>query len=201
MVMANGQVQGRKLNFKKRAISHENRPDAPEGHWEVLIPKGKCKADQTPPDKGADPFITIAFTLVKAHDEKNESFQNSQITQRLTFYDQADPDRRKAANANLRFAQGLAEACELELKDVFPDEVAEEQDLTDIIAKLEGKRFEIWTVHRESVMGNGEKTINVDIRFKEPGSGLRTQNSDADPDDEDRPGRRPAAGGKSGKRR
>lgn len=186
MTMANGtQNTESKLVFKPRKLSHEQRPDAPEGKWEGIIPKGKSKAVQTAAEKGGDPGILIMIKLEKADDEKNESFQGSLIPLRIYYYDQSNPDKRRGANANLRSAMDLAEACDLELSDVYPDEIGSEADLYEVIEKLEGKRFDVWTVHRTGQMPNGDKTVNVDVRFKEPGAGLQTRSADAEEEEEE----------------
>lgn len=196
MSMANG-TQESKLNFKPRKISHEQRPDAPEGKWEASIPKGKSKPVTTAPEKGGDPGMLLSIKLDKADDEKNESFQGAIIPLRIYFYDQSDPDKRRGANANLRTATELSEALELELSEIYPDEIKSEQDLWDIIEKLEGKHFDVWTVHRKSTMPNGDATINVDLRFKEPGAGLQTRKIDEDEEEEERPRRAAGAKGKT----
>lgn len=189
--MMNG-TQQPKVQFKKRSLTHEQQPDAPEGKWTVTVPKGKSKPVTTAAEKGGDPGILFQLKITKADDEKNESFQGSHLPLRLYFYDGGDPEKRKQANMNLRTATSLAEACELDLKDIYPDELDGEEDLWKIIEKVEGKTFDVWTTHRTSEF-NGEKMINVDIRFREPGSGLATKPSD-DEDDE-RPGKKPAAKG------
>lgn len=186
-----------KIQFKPRQLSHEQRPDAPEGKWEMSIPKGKSKVVQTAADKGGDPGILIMVRLDKADEEKNESFQGSFIGVRLYFYDQGNPDKRKGANANLRTAIDLAEACELDVKDVYPDEINDVEDLEAIIEKLEGKKFEAWTIHRQGTMPNGDTTINVDVRFKEPGAGLRTRSSEDEEERDEKPARNGKANGKS----
>jgi hypothetical protein len=190
MSMSNG-AQAQKLVVKPRKIAQEIRPDLPQGKWEALIPKGRCKAENSP--KG-DPRVVLMFKAVTADDPENATFQGTEVKQYLTFYDVSDPERRGASNMQLQFATGLAEACGLELSDVYPDEIRSADDLLSIIEKLEGKRFDMWTVHRENVMPNGDKRTNIDIRFKEPGSGLAT--STVESDDEDRPGAKKPAKGK-----
>lgn len=188
MSMSNGTQQS-KLQFKKRSLVHEQQPDLPEGEWEVLIPTGKCKPAQTSPEKGGDPGLMIPLKVEKAADDEHASFQGSYVNLRLYYYDASDPEKRKQANMNLRTATALAEACDLDLKDVYPDEISDENDLWDIIKKIEGKRFTVWTTHRKAEF-NGESVINVDIRFRKPGSGLATK--PADDDDDERPGKKPA---------
>lgn len=183
-------TQEAKIAFKPRTLAHEQRPDAPEGKWEMSIPKGKSRIVQTAAEKGGDPGLLIMVRLDKADDEKNESFQGSLLPIRLYFYDQENPEKRKGANMMLRNAMDLAEACELELKDVYPDEIRDVGDLQDILDKLEGKRFDGWTTHRRGSMPNGDPTLNVDIRFKEPGTGLQTSRADADEEEEEKPARR-----------
>jgi hypothetical protein len=193
MVMSNGQTQ--RIQFKARKTATEVRPDAPEGGWNALIQKGKTKVTVTAPDKGGDPVLIVSFQLLEAHDEKNESFNKSVITQRVTFYDVNDAERRKAANMNLQWVRGLCEKLDIDFSKVYPAELNDESDLEPLINAIEGQRLELWTVHRKSVSQSGEEMINVDIRFKKPGSGLAT----AKKDDEDEESERPAA--KRGARR
>lgn len=198
MTMANG-AAAQKIQFKPRKTVTEIQPDAPEGQWDVLIPKGRSKISATAPEKGGDPVITWEFKLEKADDEKNESFQGSTINQRSTFYDQADSARRKAANMQLTWIRGLCEACEVEFSEVYPEELNDADDLTPLVDALEGKRLTIWTVHRKSTTASGEEMLNVDIRFKKPGAGLVSKT--ADDDNEDRPGNKgKGAKSKTGRR-
>jgi hypothetical protein len=129
----------------------------------------------TAPEKGGDPGVTWEFKLEKAEDKKNEHFQGSTITQRSTFYDEADSNRRKAANMQLTWLRSLCEACDVEFSEVYPAELTSSDDLTALIDAIEGKRITIWTVHRKSQTTSGEDMVNVDIRFKKPGRGPRHQ--------------------------
>lgn len=192
MVMANGtQTHEKKIQFKPRKTVTEILPDAPEGGWDMLIPKGSVKLTQTAAEKGGDPVLNLAIKLVKAHEEANESYQGVSLRQRITFYDQTDTERRGAATMNYRFAKGLCDALELDFSDVYPSEITSSDDLLPFIAAIEGKPFEAWTVHRKSEY-NGETMVNIDVRFKKPGVGLVTKS--AEDDDEERPGRKAAKG-------
>jgi len=196
--MANGtqtQGGGSKIQFKPRKLATEIQPDAPEGGWEAIIPKGKSKIFQTAADKGGDPGISIAFKLDKAMEEANENFQGSIVNGRVTFYDQSDADRRKAANMNLQFMKNMCEAMDIEFDEVYPANLNSPDDLAPFLNAIEGQKVDIWTVHRESTMGNGEKVINVDIRFKKPGAGLVSKTDDDDADNE-RPGKKKPTAGK-----
>jgi hypothetical protein len=190
--MANG-AQAQKIQFKPRKTVTEIQPDAPEGEWEVTIPKGRSKIFATAPEKGGDPGINWEFKLLKAEDEKNESFQGSTINQRTTFYDQSDSARRKAANMQLQWMRGLCEACDVDFSEVYPESLESSDDLSPLIDALEGKSLTIWTVHRKSTTASGEEMLNVDIRFKKPGAGLVSKTEDDD--DNDRPGKKPAKKG------
>lgn len=194
MAMANGTQQ--RLTLKPRKTVTTIQPDAPEGKWEALIPKGKCKIVQTAAEKGGDPGVMLVFKLQEADDEKNRSFQNSELFQRVYFYGADDADHRRAANMNLQFMRGLCEATDLDFADIYPTEISEDgHELQELIEALEGKSVTIWTVHRKSKAGNGEEMINVDIRFKEPGAGLVSNDNAGD--EEERPGKtKKAAGGK-----
>ena len=185
--MANGTAQA-KIQFKPRKTVTEIQPDAPEGEWEALIPKGRCKIFVTAPEKGADPGINIEFKLEKAEDEKNETFQGSTVNNRCTFYDQTDSARRKAANMQLQWMRGLCEALDIDFGEIYPEELNDADDLVPLVNAIEGKRLKIWTVHRKSTAASGEEMLNVDIRFKKPGAGLVTKTGEDD--DEERPGKK-----------
>jgi hypothetical protein len=183
--MANGQ----KIQFKKRKTVTEILPDAPEDEWKVLVPKGLSVVGQTAPDKGADPFILWSFKLEEPGDEKNESFKGTLLTNRSTFYDANDTNRRKVANMQLRWMRGLIEAAGLDFDEVYPTELEDEGQLKELVDKIEGKRFTIWTKHRTSVY-NGEAMLNVDIRFAAPGGQLAAKDEDEDDEDDDKPAKK-----------
>jgi hypothetical protein len=194
MPMANGtQTHEKKIQFKARKVATVVQPDAPEGAWEAVIPKGKCKPFVTAPEKGSDPGILIPFKLVKAEDEKNESFQGGVINQRATFYDATDAERRQAANINLQWMRAFIEALDLDFDKVYPAELKSEEDFLPLIKAIEGQTVKIWTVHRKSQAASGEERVYVDIRFREPGAGLVTRSAD-DSDDTERPGKRRSRG-------
>jgi hypothetical protein len=188
MVMANGQTA--RVQFKPRKTVTEIQPDAPEGEWGALIPKGRTKITTTAPEKGGDPVINWEFKLEKAEDEKNEHFQGQVITTRSTFYDASDSNRRKAANMQLTWLRSLCEACDVEFSEVYPEELSSPDDLTPPIDAIEGKRITIWTVHRKSQSASGEDMVNVDIRFKKPGAGLVTKTDADDDDDKKKPAKK-----------
>jgi hypothetical protein len=85
----------------------------------------------------------------------------------------------------LQWMRGLCEALDIDFGDVYPEELDSIDDLTPLIEAIEGKSVTIWTVHRKSVMASGEEMVNVDIRFKAPGTGLVTK-GDTEDDDERR---------------
>jgi len=177
--MANG-TQTARLQFKPRSVAHKDLSKIPVGEWDTIIPKGRCKADVTPVDgsKGGDPYITIVWKLVKAVEKENDSFQGAEHTQRITYYDANDPDRRAAAAQQLRFATEFAKAHDLELSDVYPDQVTPEA-LEGVIEKIEGLKGTIWTAHRTVPGKNGEEDrVYVDTRFRKPGSGLKDAKED-----------------------
>lgn len=190
-----------KLNFKKRSLIREDRPDAPEGEWDVLIPKGKCKPVMTGDDKGNDPGILIQLKLEKAiNNEAGETFQGSEIPLRIYYYDKDNSEKRRGANMMLRTATALAEKTNLDLEDLYPDVIESEADLWKIIEKIEGKRFKIWTVHSKNEF-NGETRIQVNVRFNKPGAGLVTKEGEDDDEESERPGAKKKANGTNGRAR
>jgi hypothetical protein len=195
MTMANGTQQEKKIQFKARKTATQFQPDAPEGEWEAIIPKGKCKVTVTALEKGGDPVLTIPFKLDKAEDEKNVSFQGSIINQRCTFYAADDGDHRTASNINLQWMREFIDHCELDFDKVYPAEVKSEDDFLPLIRAIEGKQLTIWTTHRKASAGSGEARVYVDIRFSKPGAGLVTRAANDDDEEEDeRPGKRKTRG-------
>ncbi len=186
--MANNGMQTaeKKLVFKKRSTVQKILPDAPEGGWDAIIPKGSCKIL----DRNGDPGINFEVQLVRAHEEANESSQKLSLRQRLTFYDPvAEPNRKGAANQQFRFLRGLCKAIDVNFEEVYPKEIGTSDDLLPLSAALEGKSFEMWTSHRATEY-NGEAMINVDIRFVKPGLSLVTKSSEDEEEDDERPGRK-----------
>jgi hypothetical protein len=195
MVMANGtQTQEKKLQFKPRKSSTEIQPDAPEGEWESLIPKGKCKVLVT--QKG-DPRLIIPFKLEKAEDEKNEPFQGSEVSMSIIIFDDADPEKRRGANMMKGRLRALCEAADLDFGEVYPTEVNDASDFDPLFRALEGKRLTVWTVHTKRTAESGEEVTDTEVRFKKPGAGLVTKG--ASDDDDERPGKKASA--KKGARR
>lgn len=192
MSMANGTAtQDAKMKFKPRKTATEVKPDAPEGEWEVVIPKGKCKKVVS---QNEDPGVRVAFQLKVAADEKNETFQGTILYQGIYFYDEADGEKRRAANMSLGFAKGLCEATGVDFDEVYPKAVNTLDDLDPFVEALEGQKLTIWTVHRPGKSASGEPILNIDIRFKKPGSSLVTKGNDDEEEEEneDRPGKKPA---------
>jgi hypothetical protein len=187
MPMANGTAtqQEGKLRFKPRKTSTEQIPDAPEGEWEALIPKGKCKFTVT---QNGDPRIIIPFKLVKAEDEKNETYQNSEVNLQVIIFDDEDNEKRRAANMSKGRLRALCEACDIVFGDVYPSEVSTEHDFDKLFAAVEGKKVQVWTVHTTYTNQSNETVQQTEIRFKEPGAGLVTKGVEAD-DDDGRPGK------------
>jgi hypothetical protein len=196
MTMANGTStqQDKKLNIRPTRISKELRPDAPEGEWKFSIPRSKSKIRST---RNGDPMLVVAIKLDKAEDEKNESFQGSEVSTMIVFFPGDDASKRRAANMTLLRLRSLCDAIEVDFDEV-PDEITE-RSLGEFLSTIEGKRGTCWTKHsmREDPQ-SGEQMTNVDVLFKDPNkSGLRTSAAGADDEDEDETPRAK----KSGKRR
>jgi len=192
MTMSNGTTQ--RLQFKPRKATLENRPDAPEGGWKFLIPKGSCKVTAT--SKG-DPQLIIPHKLVEALDEKNDVFQGSQVAQRVIFFDEADPERLRASNMSKDRLRHLCTAVDVEFADVYPTEINDASSFDALIKALEGTQGTCWTVHTSRQMDGGEMVTDTEIRYREPKAGLVTKGA-ADDDNDERPSKM-AAGSKSKK--
>lgn len=195
MVMANG-TAAQKIQFRPRKTSTEIRPDAPEGEWEALIPKGTCKVLVT---QAGDPRLVIPHKLEKAEDEKNESFQGSIVNLSVIIFDDEDPEKLRGANMMKTRLRALCEAAEVEFADVYPAEVKVPEDFDPLFRAIEGKRFTVWTVHSKRSSQSGEEIIDTEIRYKKPGSGLVTRSADSE--EEERPGVRKAGAAKGNKRK
>lgn len=195
MTMSNGtatQQQG-KIKFKPRTSSLENHPDAPEGGWAFLIPKGKIRVSTT--QKG-DPQVVIPHKLTKANEEKNEPFQGSEVQQRIIFFDESTGEGKRNSNMQRDRLRQLCTAVDVDFADVYPTEIKDDSSFEPLIKALEGCSGSCWTVHRDRQMENGEKVTNTNVVYREPGAGLVTKSADSD--DDDRPGKKAAA--KKGKR-
>jgi len=190
MTMANGtstQSQDKKLNIRPTRISKEIRPDAPEGEWKFSIPRNKGKIR---PTRNGDPMLIVPFRLDKAEDEKNESFQGTEVSTMVVFFSEEDASKRRAANMSLLRLRSLCEAVEIDFDEV-PDEITE-KSLKTFLELLEGKRGTCWTKHTtRKDEQSGEDVTNVDVLFKDPNkSGLSTRSADKDEEEEDETPRR-----------
>ncbi len=153
-----------RLVFKRRRTVRNIGPDAPEGGWGAIIPKGSGKII----DRNGDPGINFEVQLITAHEKANVSSQNNSLRQRITFYDPvAEPQRKGAANQQFRFVKALCIALDADFERVYPKEIASSDDLLPLVTAIENKPFTMWTTHRLTEY-NGEAMINVDIRFTKP---------------------------------
>jgi hypothetical protein len=179
----------KKIQFKPRKTSTEVQPDAPEGEWEALIPKGKCKVLVT---QNGDPRLIIPHKLIKAEDEKNASHQGSEVNQAIIIFDDEDPEKRRGANMMKLRLRALCEAADVDFGQVYPSEVTEAADFDPLFGALEGKKVTCWTVHTKRTAQSGEEVTDTEIRYKKPGAGL--VNRDDSEDSDERPGKKKAAG-------
>jgi hypothetical protein len=197
MAMANGTAtQEKKLQFKPRKTSTEIQPDAPEGEWEFLIPKGKCKVLVT---QAGDPRLIIPHKLEKAADEKNEAHQGSEVNQAVIIFDDEDAEKRRGANMMKGRLRALCEAVDVDFGEVYPTDVGDASAFDPLFRALEGKRGTCWTVHTTRVAGSGETVTDTEIRYRKPGAGLVTKGADDDEGSE-RPGSKKAPAKKGGRR-
>jgi hypothetical protein len=188
MAMANGTAtqQEKKLQFKPRKTSTEIQPDAPEGEWTFLIPKGKCKGLVT--QKG-DPRLIIPHKLVEAADEKNEAHQGSEVNQSIIIFDDEDAEKRRGANMMKGRLRSLCEAVDVDFAEVYPTELTGNMsDFDGLFAALEGKKGTCWTVHTRRQGGNGDDVVDTEIRYSKPGAGLVTKDVEDDDEEAERPG-------------
>lgn len=186
MTMANGTATAeKKLQFKPRKTSTEQLPDAPEGEWEALIPRGGCKVVKTQND---DPRVLIPLKLEKAADEANESFQGSVVQLSAIIFDDDDAEKRRAANMSKSRLRALCEACDVDFGEVYPTEVSSADDFKPLFDAVEGKRLTIWTKHNTYKNKANEMVTDTEVRFRAPGSGT-LESKDADENDDDRPSR------------
>jgi hypothetical protein len=183
----------KKLAFKPRKTSTEIKPDAPEGEWEAQIPKGKCKMLIT--QKG-DPRLIVPFKLLTAADEKNESFQGSEVSLSIIIFDDEDATKRRGANMMKQRLRSLCTALDIDMGEVYPTEVTSEEDFRPLFDALEGQKLTIWTVHSKRIAESGEELTDTDVRFAKPGAGLVTKSKEEEEEEEEAP-RKVQKGGKA----
>jgi hypothetical protein len=188
---------GGKLKFKPTKGSGAPLPTVPTGKWiDSTMPRGRFKVQATkekPGGGGNQPMLLIPIKLGKADDDANESYQGAEEVMRVIFYSDDDGANAKASNINRQRLRALCEAVDVDYDEVYPASIESEDDLHDLISKLEGKRIpELWTRTRESEMPSGEKTVNVDFYFTEARGGL----AKADDGEDEAPARSTKAKGK-----
>lgn len=193
--MANGTAQQEsRIKFKPRTTTHEVQPDAPEGEWQGRILKGKSKALVT--QKG-DPRVLFQIKLEKAEDEKNEKYQGAEVTNSILFFDDEDPERKRAANMMKSRLRALCEAVDVEYADVYPTDIRDDHPdkvfgFRKLFDALEGKTLHLWTRHNRRTQESGEEVVDTEISFRAPGAGLVTRSEETDEDE--RPGRKAKKG-------
>jgi hypothetical protein len=79
----------------------------------------------------------------------------------------------------------LCASLDLDKSEVWPTEISSLDDFKSFFDAVEGQTLDVWTVNRTRTV-DGEEITNTDIRFKEPGGGMKLTSSDDD-DNEDRP--------------
>lgn len=198
MSMANGTAQqsssskGGKLHFKHVKSTPDTRPTIPADKWhDSTMPRGRFKVTET---KNQDPMLTIPIKLGRPENDEHESYTGAEENLRVIFYGDDAGDKTRLANMNKLSLRALCEAVEVDYDEVYPASIETEDDFEPLISALEGKKIpELWTTHRVGKMQSGEEIINIDIRFKEPGSGFAKR------DEEEEVAAKPAK--KSSKRR
>jgi hypothetical protein len=196
MTMSNG-TQDKTLLYTPRKTSTEIKPDAPEGEWEFVIPKGKCLVKTT---QAGDPRLIIPHKLVSASTEGNEGFAGAEVNQAIIIFDDNDAEKVKGANMFKRRCRSMCEAVGLDFGEVYPTELRGIRgEFDSFFAALEGKKGTCWTVNSTRKMASNEEVTDTEIRYSAPGAGLRPRAVEGGDDDE-RPGSRKPAGKKGGRR-
>lgn len=178
--------QDKKMEYRKVSYDvNEIAPDAPEGEWEVSIPRGKCKVQPT--SKDAWPMLIVPVRL-DGTEEEGEEYEKAlgvELSSMIVFF--GDENARAARLSKLRLRQ-LCEAADVDL-DVIPKEIGDDppNELEPLIRELEGSKFTAWT-RLQTRKDTGE--VTSEIVFLNPSTPLAASGDD-DGDDEDRPRRSP----------
>lgn len=161
-------------------------PDAPEGEWKMMIPRGKCKVQPT--KDGGFPMVVIPVRL-DATEEEGDEFEKALGTELTVFAVFGSKKPRGVKMNKLRIRQ-ICEALDVDL-DVIPKKINDGDDLQKFIRAIEGKKFTGWTVIQVR-KDTGEE--NTEVRFVNPKGvlkGVSDDDEDAEPDegggDEDAP--------------
>jgi hypothetical protein len=198
--MASGNLTAGNNNKGKMAFKpvdydvNEIAPDAPEGAWNVSIPRGEIQIKSTKDDDF--PVLYIPIRLDKyVGEEEGEQYEKALGTKLMlfiTFFGNANPRADRMNKLRLR---QLCEAADVDLETV-PTKIRTPEDFAELVAGLEGKKFPAWTVHRVR-KDTGE--TQVDMRFVKPGGLAASGGGD---DEEETETETPTRGrGRAGKRK
>lgn len=185
----------KKMQYRKVSFDvHEIAPDAPEGEWQVSIPRGKCKVQPTKEDHYPMLIVPVRLDGTEEDGEEFEKALGVELSSMIVFF--GDEKARAARLSKLRLRQ-LCEAADVDL-DVIPKELEDpENDLEPLIRALEGKKFTAWTVLRTR-KDTGE--VVSELSFQNPNKPLTSNDADDEDDDEeedDRPSRKKRASKKA----
>ena len=177
----------------------EIEPDAPEGEWKMMIPRGKCKVQPTREDHF--PMVIIPVRL-EATEENGEDFEKALGTELSVFAVFGGKTPQGVRMNKVRVRQ-ICEALDVDL-DVIPKKITDGDDLQPFIRAIEGKKFTGWTVIKTRT-DTGED--NTEVRFLNPKGVLKRAGDDDEDEEEgggDEPEEKPARKGakkKAGNRR
>ena len=176
-----GRQSGKKMEYRKVSFDvTEIAPDAPEGEWEVSIPRGKCKVQPTQKDNF--PMLIVPVRL-DGTDEEGEQFEKAlgvELSTMIVFFD--NTNARAARMSKMRLRQ-LCEAADVDL-DVIPKEIGDDppNELEPLIRALEGSKFTAWT-RLSTRKDTGE--VVTELVFLDPSNTLTAASDDDDDDDYD----------------
>jgi hypothetical protein len=181
---------GKKMEYRKVSFDvTEIAPDAPEGEWQVSIPRGKCKVQPTQKDNF--PMLIVPVRL-DGTDEEGEQFEKAlgvELSTMIVFFDNSNA--RAARMSKMRLRQ-LCEAADVDL-DTIPKEIGDDppNELEPLIRALEGAKFTAWT-RLSTRKDTGE--VTSELVFVDPSGALVAGDDDDDDDDDDRSSRRRSNG-------
>lgn len=168
-------TQDKKMEFKRVEFdANDIAPDAPEGEWQMSVPRGKCKIQPTKEDKF--PMVIVPIRLDKT-DEDGDEFQRALGTDLSVFLVFGGKNPRGERLNKLRIRQ-FCEALDIDL-DIIPKVIESSDDLEPFVKAAEGKKFAGWTILNER-KDTGE--IVSEVRFTDPKRPLAAKGDDDDDD-------------------
>ena len=186
-----GRQSSKKMEYKRVTYDvNEIAPDAPEGEWQVSIPRGKCKVQPTAKDHWPMLIVPIRLDSTEEEGDKYEKALGVELSTMIVFFGE-DAHPRAINLSKVRLRQ-LCEQADVDL-DVIPKEIGDdpENELEPLIRALEGSKFTAWT-KLDKRKDTGEEV--TEVVFQDPSNTMSASSEDADDDDEDRSSRRRSNG-------